>query len=136
MKANTRSRYGMRLLIDLANNAKEGPVPVGDIAKRQNISLKYLEQLIHQLKKARLITSVRGAKGGHMLAKKAAEIYFGEIIRLMECRGDPEDCFCQREKCKMQDYCPLNLAWQKALDAFYNELDGVSIADLSKKCCK
>ena len=126
----------MRLLIDLANNANEGPVPVGDISKRQNISLKYLEQLIHLLKKARLISSVRGAKGGHMLAKNSADIYFGDIIRLMEGHGDFEDCFCRREKCKMQDYCPLNLAWQKALDAFYHELDGVSIADLSKKCCK
>ncbi len=136
MKVNTRCRYGMRLLIDLANNAKEGPVPVGDISKRQNISLKYLEQLIHLLKKARIIDSVRGARGGHRLAKNSNDIYFGDIIRLMEGRGDFEECFCRKEICKMQDYCPLNLAWQKALDAFYHELDKVSIADLSKKCCK
>lgn len=126
----------MRLLIDLANNAGEGPVSVGDISKRQNISLKYLEQLIHLLKKARLITSVRGAKGGHMLAKDTTEIYFGQIIRLMEGQGDLETCFCRKEICGMRDCCPLNSAWQRALDAFYRELDGISIAELSKKCCK
>lgn len=126
----------MRLLIDLASNANEGPIPVGDISNRQNISLKYLEQLIHLMKKANLITSVRGAKGGHMLAKKSEEITFGQIIRLMEGRGEIEDCFCRKEKCTMQALCPLNLAWQKALDAFYKELDGVSIAELSKKCCR
>lgn len=136
MKANTRSRYGMRLLIDLANNANDGPVSVGDISKRQNISLKYLEQLIHLLKKAQLVRSVRGAKGGHMLAKESTDINFGQIVRLMEGGDDYENCFCRKEKCKMHDYCPLNLAWQRALDAFYHELDVVSIADLSKKCCK
>lgn len=136
MKVNTRSRYGMRLLIDLANHANDGPVPVGDISKRQNISFKYLEQLIHLLKKAMLIKSVRGAKGGHLLAKNPEEINFGQIIRMMEGGGDFEDCFCHKEKCGMMDYCPLNMAWQKALEAFYLELDGVSIADLAKKCCK
>ena len=135
MKVSTKSRYGMRLLIDLANNANESPVTVGEISQRQNISVKYLEQLIHLLTKANLITSVRGAKGGHLLAKQPDAIKFGQIIRLMEDRADSDDCFCHKEKCTMVD-CPLNLAWQKAVDAFFYELDGVSIADLSKECCK
>lgn len=136
MKVNTKSRYGMRILIDLANNAKEGPVPVGDISNRQNISVKYLEQLIYLLKKAQLIDSVRGAQGGHLLAKQPAEINFGQIFRLMEGQSDTDECFCHKEKCTMVDYCPLNMAWQKALDAFFMELDAVSIADLTKECCK
>jgi Rrf2 family protein len=136
MKVSTKSRYGMRLLIDLANNANKSPVPVGEISQRQNISVKYLEQLIYLLKKAKLIKSVRGAKGGHLLAKQPGDINFGQIIRLMEDRGNSDDCFCHKEKCTMVDYCPLNMAWQKAIDAFFLELDGVSIADLSKECCK
>jgi Rrf2 family protein len=136
MKVSTKSRYGMRLLIDLANNANHSPVPVGEISNRQNISVKYLEQLIYLLKKANLINSIRGAKGGHLLAKKPAEINFGQIIRLMEGKADPDECFCHKEKCTMVDYCPLNQAWQQAIDAFFEELDAVSIADLSKECCK
>ena len=136
MKVSTKSRYGMRLLIDLANNADQSPVTVGEISKRQNISVKYLEQIIHLLKKAELITSVRGAKGGHLLSKQPAEINFGQIIRLMEARADSDECFCHKEKCTMVDYCPLNMAWQQAMDAFFLELNAVSIADLSKECCK
>ena len=126
----------MRLLIELANQADGRPVTVGEISQRQNISVKYLEQIIHLLKKEKLITSVRGAKGGHLLAKQPSEINFGEVIRLLEAQGDSDECFCQKEKCTKVDYCPLNLAWQKALDAFFMELEAVSIADLSKDCCK
>jgi len=120
----------------LANNANQNPVSVGEISKRQNISVKYLEQLIHLLKKAQIITSIRGAKGGHLLAMHPCEINFGQIIRVMESRVDSDECFCHKEKCTMVDYCPLNIAWQKALDAFFVELDAVSIADLSRECCK
>jgi Rrf2 family transcriptional regulator, iron-sulfur cluster assembly transcription factor len=126
----------MRLLIELANNSDRSPVTVGEISKRQNISVKYLEQLIHLLKKAQLIASVRGAKGGHLMAERPAAVSFGRIIRLMEGQGDSDECFCHKEKCTMVGCCPLNMAWQKALDAFFLELDAVSIADLSKGCCK
>ena len=126
----------MRLLIELANHTDGSPVTVGEISKRQNISVKYLEQLICLLKGAKLINSVRGAKGGHLLAKQPSEINFGQIVRLMEGQADSDECFCQKERCGMVDYCPLNMAWQKALDAFFHELDAVSIADLSKDCCK
>ena len=126
----------MRLLIELANHADGCPVTVGEISQRQNISVKYLEQIIHLLKKEKLITSVRGAKGGHLLAKHPSEINFAEVIRLLEGQSDSDECFCQKEKCTKVDYCQLNLAWQKALDAFFMELEAVSIADLSKDCCK
>ena len=66
MKLTTRSRYGTRMMLDLAKCYDEGPVRIGEIAKRQGISVKYLEQLIIPLKKANFIRSVRGPKGGHM----------------------------------------------------------------------
>ena len=68
MKLSTRSRYGTRILVDLARHKDQGPVQIGEISKRQDISVKYLEQLIRPLKQANLVTSVRGPKGGHLLA--------------------------------------------------------------------
>jgi len=80
MRLTTKSRYGTRLILDLAIYAKEGPVPLGDVAKRQNISVKYLEQLILKLKKAGFIESQRGPFGGHMLVKSPSEITIGDIV--------------------------------------------------------
>ena len=70
MKLSTRSRYGVRILVDLARNSNQGPVQMGEISKRQDISVKYLEQLIRPLKQANMVNSVRGPKGGHLLTKK------------------------------------------------------------------
>ncbi len=136
MKISAKSRCGTRILIDLAGNIDQGPVQVGEISKRQNISVKYLEQLIRPLKKAELITSVRGAKGGHLLTKHPEQISLGQIIRLFEEQKDTDGCFCHQEKCTMTNYCLLNLAWQRAIEAFYEILDSTSIADLEKECCK
>ena len=97
MKLSTRSRYGARILVDLARHNDQGPVQIGEISKRQDISVKYLEQLIRPLKQASMVNSVRGPKGGHMLAKKPEEITLGQIVRLFEgaegrCRGGDRTC--------------------------------------------
>ena len=80
MKLSTRSRYGTRLMLDMAQHYREGPIHLGDIAKRQDVSVKYLEQIIIPLKKAHYIESVRGSKGGHILTKPPEEITVGEIV--------------------------------------------------------
>ena len=98
--------------------------------------MKYLEQLIRPLQRAELVTSVRGAKGGHLLTKKPEQISFGEIIRLFDDHKDTDDCFCHQKECTMTGYCLLNLAWQRAMEAFYEILDSTSIADLEKECCR
>jgi Rrf2 family protein len=74
MKLSTRSRYGTRLLVDLARHNDQAPIQIGEVSKRQDISVKYLEQLIRLLKRAGFVNSVRGAKGGHLLAKRPEEI--------------------------------------------------------------
>ena len=122
------------MLIDLAINAQKGPVQVGEISKRQNISVKYLEQIINQLKKADLVTSVRGSKGGHILAKPPDKITLGQLVRLFEVKDDPEIYFCNQEKCINLESCLLNAAWKNAVDAFYLRLDSMSIADFEKEC--
>ena len=77
MKLSTRSRYGARILVDLARHNDQGPVQIGEISKRQDISVKYLEQLIRPLKQASMVTSVRGPKGGHLLAKEPEDNLVG-----------------------------------------------------------
>ena len=84
MKLTTKSRYGTRLMLDLAINAQEGPVSLNDVANRQNISMKYLEHLTRSLKRVELIKSKRGPFGGHMLAKPPEEISVGDIVRALE----------------------------------------------------
>ncbi len=136
MKLSTRSRYGTRILADLANYYNQGPVQVGDISKRQNISVKYVEQLIRPLKKAELIISVRGPKGGHILAHRPDKITLGQVVRLFEFQNIQDDCLCGLSDCVLKDECILRVAWQKAIIAFYDKLDTTSIADLELECCE
>ena len=131
MKLSTKSRYGTRLLVDLARNHSQGPIQIGDMSKRQNISVKYLEQIIRPLKKADLVNSVRGPKGGHVLARKPEKITLGEIVRLLEGQSEPVECISEPEKCPMSDDCLVRLAWQEATRAFYEKLDAITIANLA-----
>jgi Rrf2 family protein len=131
MRLSTRSRYGTRLLVDLARNNKQAPIQIGEISKRQEISVKYLEQLIRPLKKAGLVTSVRGARGGHMLAKRPENIKLGDIVRLFETHTDLVDCVGRPDACPMSDDCRVRLAWQEATEVLYQQLDSVTIADLA-----
>ena len=130
MKLSTRSRYGTRLLVDLARSQYQVPVQVSEISSRQNISVKYLEQLIRPLKQAALVTSVRGPKGGHMLAKKPEQITLGQIVRIFEGQSDLVECVSDPEKCPMADDCSVRLAWYSATKAMYESLDATTIADL------
>ena len=133
MKLTTKTRYGTRLLIDLAQHQDKGAAQMSAISMRQNISVKYLEQLIRPLKQADLVTSTRGPKGGHMLAKKPQEITLGEITRLFEGTTELVNCISDPDKCSMIEDCVVRSAWGKANKALYDELDSVTIADLLKK---
>jgi Rrf2 family iron-sulfur cluster assembly transcriptional regulator len=130
MKLSTRSRYGARILVDLARNNDQGPVQIGEISKRQEISVKYLEQLIRPLKKAKLVTSVRGPKGGHLLREKPENITLGQIVRLFEGQTDLVECVSFPEKCAMSDDCQVRLAWRDATRVLYEKLDSTTIANL------
>jgi Rrf2 family iron-sulfur cluster assembly transcriptional regulator len=130
MKLSTRSRYGARILVDLARNSDQGPVQIGEISKRQEISVKYLEQLIRPLKKAKLVTSVRGPKGGHLLREKPENITLGQIVRLFEGQTDLVECVSFPEKCAMSDDCQVRLAWRDATRVLYEKLDSTTIANL------
>src|SRR5208283_2861697 len=105
MKLSTRSRYGVRLVLDLALHADEGPVRLGSVAQRQGIGIKYLEQIIISLKKADYVKSVRGPKGGHLLTKPPEEITVGEIVGLLEGGLKLVKCVRYPEECERSSTC-------------------------------
>ena len=137
MRLTTKSRYGTRLILDLAIYAKEGPVPLGDVAKRQNISVKYLEQLILKLKKAGFIESQRGPFGGHMLAKPAEEISVGDIVRALEGQVVITSCSEEEEKlcgmCNRAGQCLSQSVWIGASKVLFDYLDQISIGNLVER---
>jgi Rrf2 family protein len=132
MKLSTRSRYGTRILLELARHPDGEPVQVSEIERVQKIPVKYVEQLIRTLKSAQLIKSVRGSKGGHRLNKSAAEITVGQIVRLFEGQTDLVECVSAPEICPRSLECRVRDVWIEATEAMYEKLDGVTIADLIK----
>jgi len=116
--------------MDLARHYDQGPVQISAISKRQDISVKYLEQIIRWLKGAKLISSVRGPKGGHMLARRPEEITLGQVVRLFEGQSELVECISHPERCPMSDDCRVRLAWQEANQALFEKLDTTTIADL------
>jgi len=99
MRLSTKSRYGTRAMLDIAINYEKGPVSVKSLAKRQDISVKYMKQLIPLLKLAGLIRSVRGAGGGYTLSKHADQIKLRDIIDALEGSIFPVDCVDNPEMC-------------------------------------
>lgn len=130
MKLSKRSRYGTRILADIALNQVKGPVQIGEIARRQNISGKYLEQLIIPIKKANYVRSIRGPKGGYVLDKPPDKITLGQIVQLYEGQTDLVACVSEPEECPMSMDCRVRLAWKDASEALCEKLDATSIADL------
>ncbi len=130
MKLSTRSRYGTRIVLELARHYGGKPTQVSEIARVQQIPVKYLEQLIRTLKQADLITSVRGSKGGHQLNEKPERITVGQIVRLFEGQTDLVECVSVPEKCTRAEDCRVREVWKEATEAMYEKLDAITIEDL------
>lgn len=130
MKLTTRGRYGARLMVDLAGYYAEGPVPLAEIARRQNISAKYLEQLIIPLKAAGLVRSIRGARGGYQLARKPEEINLGEIIEVLEGDLALVDCVTDPELCDRAKYCPTRTIWVETSEYLKKQLFSRTLQDV------
>jgi Rrf2 family protein len=130
MKLSTRSRYGTRIVLELARRYGGKPTQVSEIARIQQIPVKYLEQLIRILKQADLIKSVRGSKGGHQLNEQPDSITVGQIVRLFESQTDLVQCVSFPEKCQRADDCRVRKVWKDATEAMYAELDAITIDDL------
>ena len=133
IKLSTKSRYGTRMLVDMAQRYGQGPIQLGEIARRQDISVKYLEQIIIPLKKAKYVTSVRGPKGGHILTKPPGEITVAEIVSLLEESSTLVECTEDTEVCERSDTCPTRLVWKEASEALFDRLKAITLADLVKR---
>jgi Rrf2 family transcriptional regulator, iron-sulfur cluster assembly transcription factor len=132
MKLSTRSRYGTRLILDMAQNYGKGPIQLGEIARRQSISLKYLEQIIRPLKRAHYIQSFRGSRGGHILARPPETITVGEIVALLEGGDFLTRCAENSESCTRIEECVTRYVWMEASRAMFSRLKEITFADLLK----
>ena len=131
MKISTKGRYALRLMIDLATNDEGNPIRIKDVAERQNISDKYLEQIISALNKAGFVRSVRGPQGGYSLKKKPEDYTVGMILRLTEGSLAPVACVEEDETdCERQGGCVTYLLWRKISDAINGVVDTITLKDL------
>jgi Rrf2 family cysteine metabolism transcriptional repressor len=132
MKLSTKGRYGLRAMLDLASNAEKGPSTIHAIAKRQEISERYLEQLLIPLKQSGLVKSVRGSQGGYLLGRAPQEISVGDILRVLEGPLSPVDCVSEQnpDDCKRADKCVTRTIWTKVRDCIAEVLDSYSLQDL------
>ncbi|HBF43447.1 MAG TPA: hypothetical protein DDW42_07440 [Desulfobacteraceae bacterium] len=130
MRLSTRSRYGTRLMQDLAQHYDKGPVRIAEIARRQDMPVKYLEQLIIPLKRGNFIKSVRGPKGGHMLARPPEEITVGQIVKALESRVELVGCIENPSECERSGKCLTRGIWEAVSNAMYDKLNSITLSKM------
>ncbi len=138
MRISFKGDYALKTLLDLAVKSDDGAVKISDIAKRQDIPLKYLEQLLLQLKGAGFVKSKRGKDGGYLLAMPAGKITLGEVIRVMEGFTSPITCVSRScfSRCADEKKCPFRSTWEKVRDRVNAIVDTTTIADIAQKLVK
>lgn len=132
MILSTRSRYGLKMMLELALNYEYGSISLSKIAERQQLSVTYLEQLIAPLRKRGLVEGIRGSKGGYILAKSPGEITVGEVIRILEGPLAPAECVLDKEEyeCINADNCATRLLWEKISESINNVIDSITLGDM------
>ena len=131
MMISTKGRYALRIMVDLAQNDGEAPVSVREIASRQDISGKYMEQIIGVLTRCGLLHSIRGAQGGYHLAKAPDQITVGDILRATEGDLAPTECLSEHGKqCVRSGACPSQIVFKKVYSAINEVIDSVKLCDL------
>ena len=133
MKLSTKGQYGTRALLDLALHQGEGPVPLKDIAHRQQIPLQYLEHLISPLIAAGIVQSIRGARGGVWLIRLPEEIRLSEVIQLLEGSTAPVECVNNPEVCTRSEFCAARDIWSELSKAINEVLESTTLQDLVER---
>ncbi len=131
VKISTKGRYGLRVMLDLATYSVDKHIPLREISQRQNITIKYLEQIMTPLLKAGYVTSFRGNNGGYQLACAPEEVSVGEIIRTMEGSLAPVACLEGEENsCPNRDVCQTLPVWERLDELIGDYLNNISLQDL------
>ncbi len=130
MKLSTRTRYGMRAIIELAQHEGKRPLQLKVIAERQDISVKYLEQLMSLLRSAGFVRSVRGSKGGYVLAHAPDQVRLSEVFRCLEGPVTTAECTEDDSYCKRSSDCAARRVWVRVEAAIQDVLGSITLSDL------
>ncbi len=134
MKLTAKGEYGVRAMVRLALHYKDGPLPLPEIARKENISLQFLEQIFLTLRRDGLIESTRGARGGYVLAKTPKMIPIGDIVKALEGPIAPVECLVEQDEnkqtCDRQEECLTRGVWEKLRDRMREVLDDITLDDM------
>jgi Rrf2 family transcriptional regulator, cysteine metabolism repressor len=133
MKVSTRGEYGVRAMVALAKHHGQGPMSIAAMSKASAVPMPYLEQLIAPLRRAGLVESKRGARGGYQLTRDPRDVAVGEVYRIMEGPVAPMDCVSEdisEQTCPLIDGCETRPVWLRMRDAIIDSLDSTTLADL------
>lgn len=134
MKISTKGRYALRFMLDLAENQKDGYVALKDVAQRQNISKKYLEQIVPLLNRSGVLRTSRGFQGGYMLAKSPEKYTVGDVLRITEGSLAPVACLETEENlCEKSDSCMTLAVWTGLYKVIIDYLDNITLQDILDK---
>jgi Rrf2 family protein len=133
MKLSTRTRYGLRAMIELASYGSTGPIMVRKIAEKQQISKKYLDIIFTSLKLAGLVRAIRGATGGFLLTRPPEDIVVGDIVAALEGSLAPVECCTSPEICDRSGTCAAQQVWQDMQAAIGEVLNNLTLADLVER---
>ena len=133
MRVSTKGRYGLRTLVDIALHQNKGAVTLNDIAKRQEISVKYLWQVINPLKTSGLLSVTRGAKGGYSLARRPDEIDMLEVVSTLEGPLSLVECLSSDDVCDRIDTCVARSVWMEVNQTVAKSLKGITLAEVLRR---
>jgi Rrf2 family protein len=133
MKLTMKGDYGLRAMLDMAAYYGQGPVESSDIASRQYIPEQYLDQILMVLRKEGLVKSIRGPRGGHMLAKPPSQITMAEVMQALEGYVPPMECLPNPDFCKLSPGCALRDVWQKIDTMTQQILTSTTIEELAQR---
>ncbi|MDQ2655665.1 MAG: Rrf2 family transcriptional regulator [Chloroflexota bacterium] len=136
MKVSTRGEYGVRAMVALAKNHGQGPMSISAMSKASSVPMPYLEQLIGPLRRAGLVESTRGARGGYRLTRSPEAVKVGDVYRVMEGPVAPMECVSEditEQTCPLIDGCETRPVWLRMRDAIVETLDSTTLADLIRE---
>jgi Rrf2 family cysteine metabolism transcriptional repressor len=130
MKLSTRTRYGIRAIVELAQHEGKRPLQLKAIAERQDISVKYLEQLMSLLRSGGFVRSVRGSKGGYVLARPPEQVRLDQVFRCLEGPVTTAECTENQDYCERSADCAAREVWMKVEEAILRVLSSITLADM------